>query len=176
MGIISIRSLYSQHYQEENLRSSKTLLNLADKFGIIQNCNLIKTLGFLLKSVKMRNQLKSTHPFISVFLEKHSHLPHFNCVSTLWLISHSADTHTHLRKPPNALQLISTTCQLLLMFPPVRLRTETVPSSFICAMFIIASWLQCRRGNHFPAPLNHWIISYFGYLAPDTMAVIKVCV
>lgn len=60
------------------------------------------------------------------------------------------------------------------MFPPVHLRTKTVPSSFICLVFIIASWLQRRRGNHFPAPSNHWIISYFGYLAPETMAVIKV--
>ncbi len=60
------------------------------------------------------------------------------------------------------------------MFPPVRLRTKTVPSSFICVVFIIASWLQRRQGNNFPAPSNHWIISYFGYLAPETTAVIKV--
>lgn len=49
MGIISIRSLYSQHCWEENLHSSGSrcnISNLADKFGIIQNRNQIKTLGF----------------------------------------------------------------------------------------------------------------------------------
>lgn len=70
-------------------------------------------------------------------------------MSVLWLISHSADTHP--RKPPSALQLVSTTCQLQLMFPPVRVRTKTVPSSFICMMFIIASWLQ----HCFPSPVTH---------------------
>lgn len=120
----------------------------------------------------MRNQLESTHPFISVFLEKRSHLPGFNCVSTLWLISHGADTHS-TESLQNALQLVSATCQLQLMFPPVRSRTKSVPSPFICVMFIIPSWLQRRRGDHFTAPSDHWVMDYFGYLAHETMDVIK---
>lgn len=60
------------------------------------------------------------------------------------------------------------------MFPPVRLRTKTVPSSFIWMMFIMANRLQHRQANHFSAPFNHLIITYSGYLAHKTMALIGV--
>ena len=69
-----------------------------------------------------------------------SHSLHFLSVCTLWLISQSTDTQIPAKKKektPKAFQLVSTACQLRLMFPPVHLRTKTLPSCFICVMFIM---------------------------------------